>query len=110
MVMLGAADLPRLGIVAVLLSALVWSPTWAFLTQRTDGSLLATILFHLSVVYWADVTPVDRVGSGMALLLYGVLGVAAALMLPRPRFRPLIEGIGLRSRAIRVAGRWRSPA
>jgi hypothetical protein len=110
MVVLGTTDLPRLGVLAVLASAVVWSPIWAVLTQRTGGSLLATILFHLSVVYWADVTPGDRVGNGIALGLYALAAVAAAMLLPRPRFSPLIDGVGLRSRASRVADRWRSPA
>lgn len=110
LVVLGTTDVPRLGILAVVVSAVVWSPTWAVLTQRTGGSLLATILFHLSVVYWADVTPGDATGASIALGLYAIAAVGAAWILPRPRFSPLIGGVGLRSRAIRVAGRWRSPA
>ncbi len=89
-------------------SALAWSPIWAFLTQRTNGSLLATILFHLSLLYWADVVPGDAVAAAVALALYGVAAVWASTRLPSPRARPP------RPPALRVpglqGGRARRPA
>ena len=106
------ADAPPLGALAVIGSALAWSPIWAFLTQRTNGSLLATILFHLSLLYWADVVPGDAVGAAIALALYGVAAVWASSRLPSPRARqprpPTLRVPGLQGARARGLGRRRT--
>lgn len=86
LILLGTS-LPVLGPFEVLWTALTWSFIWAFLTHRTRGSLLATILFHLSLLYWTRVTPDDKAAAAISLVLYALAAALAAWGLPPPRRR-----------------------
>ena len=77
-------------VVLFMVSTVAMSVLFAWLANRTDGSLIPAILFHTAVNYWSWVVPVIPNGGSLRPyeLAMGLMVVVAGVLLYRSKPHP----------------------